>query len=100
MIPLGKPLVFHLKSMAEMNHLYGDAMFGGDDPDLTGLEEAEHVREMVRVVGAEAYEQAADFLEECGESIIKHFRGQKNVDLAHEKSRGTVLRDWYWRVRV
>ena len=38
MTALGKPLVFHLKHMAEMNRLYGDAEYDGIEPDLMGLE--------------------------------------------------------------
>ena len=49
MTPLGKPLVFSLKYIAEMDSLYGDSE-EGKEPDLTGLDDAQNVREMARVV--------------------------------------------------
>jgi hypothetical protein len=73
MTPLGKPLVFYLKYLAEMNRLYDDPEYHGIEPDLTELQDAEQVRGMARTVGSAAYEQAADFVERCGESIEKHF---------------------------
>jgi hypothetical protein len=56
MSQLGKALVFHLKYMAEMNYLYGDAVYEDKEPDMTGLQNAEQVREMAHTVGAAAYE--------------------------------------------
>ena len=38
--------------MAEMERLYGDAESEAGEPDLTGLDDAEHIREMARTVGA------------------------------------------------
>src|SRR5262245_41296896 len=100
MTPLGKPLVFHLKYMAEMNRLYGHGELLGVEPDLTGLDNAEKVREMARTVGAAAYEQAADCLELCGKSIEEHFTGLGIAAVANKTKRTTVVNNWYWRARV
>jgi hypothetical protein len=100
MTSLGKPLVFHLKYMAEMNRLYGDAVYSGKEPDLTGLENAEHVQEMARTVGAVAYEQAADFLELCGKGIEDHFGRLGIATLSRRTKRASVVKYWSWRVRV
>ena len=64
MTPLGKPLVFHLKYMAEMSLLWDDPE-EEKKPDLTGLDDAENVRKMVRGVEAAADELVADFLAIC-----------------------------------
>lgn len=98
MTPLGKPVVFHLKYMAEMNRIYGHEE--GEEPDLTGLDDAEHVREMARTVGAAAYEQSADFLELCGKGIEKHFIGLGIAKLANRTKRATIVSSWYWRAHV
>jgi hypothetical protein len=100
MTQLGKPLVFHLKYMAEMNRLYGEPEYGGEEPDLTGLDNAERVREMARTVGAAAYQQAADFLELCGRGIEDHFIGLGVATLANKKKRASVVSDWSWKTRV
>lgn len=101
MTPLGKPLVFYLKYMAEMNHLYGDpTYYGGEEPDLAELDDAEQVREMARTVGAAAYEQVADFLELCGKRIEKHFTSLKIERLAKKRTRAYVVRNWTWGARV
>jgi hypothetical protein len=94
MTPLGKPLVFYLKYTAEMNRLY--AHDEDEEPDLSGLEDQERVREMVRVVGAAAYEQAADFLELCGKAIEQHFAGTGKASLTKRKKRSTVRDSWGW----
>jgi hypothetical protein len=98
MTPLGKPLVFYLKYMAEMDRLW-DAPEDGEESDLTELDDAEHVREMARTVGAVASEQAADFLELCGREIKAHFT-RIGATLSSERKRIHVLRDWYWWVHV
>ena len=94
MTQLGKPLVFHLKYMAEMNRLYGHDE--GEEPDLSDLSDAERVMEMARAVGATAYEQAADFLELCGKEIEQHFAGLGIAVLAKKKKRSFVLDWWSW----
>ena len=97
MTPLGKPLVFHLKYMAEMNRLYGHPE--DEEPDLTGLDDVEHVLETARAVGAAAYEQAADFLELCGKGIEDHFTGL-GATVTNKRKRSGVLTDWYWWSKV
>jgi hypothetical protein len=92
MTPLGKPLVFHLKYMAEMNRIYGHEE--DEKPDLMGLEDAEQVREMARTVGAAAYEQAADFVELCGKRIEDHFIGLGIATLAKRRKRAYVINNW------
>ena len=99
MTQLGKHLVFHLKYMDEMNRLWDDPEDEGEVPDLTGLNDAERVREMVHTVGTAANIQAADFLEECGRGIEDHFTGI-GATLANKRKRFAVLRDWYWWARV
>jgi hypothetical protein len=89
-----------LKYMAEMNRLYGDPEYGGGEPDLTELDDAEHVREMVRSVGAAAYEQVADFLELCGKEIERHFTGLGIATIAKKRKRTFIVRDWYWEARI
>lgn len=97
MTPLGKPLVLYLKYMAEMNRLYGHAE--EEEPDLTGVDNAEQIKEMARVVGAAAYEQAADFLELCGKGIEEHFAGL-GATLSHKRGRSYVRNWWEWGTRV
>jgi hypothetical protein len=98
MMPLGKAMVFHLKYMAEMNRIYGHDE--GEEPDLTGLDDAEHVREMARTVGAAAYEETADFLELCGKGIENHFIGLGIAMLANKRKRAYVVRNWAWEAGV
>jgi hypothetical protein len=100
MTPLGKPLVFYLKHMAEMNCLYGIPEYEDEKPDLTGLDDETTVREMARTVGAAAFEQAADFLELCGERISDHFIGLKTTTLTNKAKRRNVVRDWGWYRKV
>src|SRR5205807_5500517 len=97
MTPLGKPLVFYLKYMAQMDSLYGGE---GEELDLTGLKDATQVREMARTVGAAASEQAADFLELCGKRIDDHFTGLGIATLARKTNRARVVRDWDRGVEV
>lgn len=98
MTPLGRPVVFHLKYMAEMNRLYARA--DGEGPELTGLDNWEQVREMARAVRAAAYEQVADFLELCGKRIEDHFAALKIATLAKKSRRASVVRKWSWGVEV
>jgi hypothetical protein len=100
MTPLGKPLVFYLNYMKEMDRLYADPEYGGDEPDLTGLNDVEHVREMARAVGAAASEQAADFLVQCGQGIEGHFTGLKIATLANKRKRASVVRNWWWEAKI
>ncbi len=100
MTPLGKPLVFYLRHMAEMNHLYALPEYGGEEPDLMGLDDVTRVRAMARTVGAAAFEQAADFLEFCGERISDHFTGLQITTLSNKAKRRNVVRDWSWGRKV
>jgi hypothetical protein len=100
MTQLGKPLAFYLRYMAEMNRLHDDPEYGGEKPDLTGLDDAENVLQMARTVGAAAFEQAADYLELCGKGIEAHFSGLGIATLASKKKRAAVARDWFWKARV
>ena len=100
MTPLGKPLVFYLKYMAEMDRLYGNPEYDGEEPDLTGLDKTEQVREMARTVGAAAFEQAADFLELCGKGIENYFTGLGIATLTKKRKRAYVVRDWWWGAGV
>jgi hypothetical protein len=99
MTPLGKALVFYLKYMAEMNHLCHPEKYG-DEPDLTGLNDAEQVRKMACTVGAAASGQAAEFLQLCGKGIEAHFTGLGNAKLANKANRATVVQKWRWHRRV
>jgi hypothetical protein len=98
MSPLGKPLVFYLKYMAEMEYLYCDHG-EGDEPDLTGLDDAGHVREMARIVGDAASNHVADFLELCGRRIEDHCNGI-GATLSGKRRRADQLRDWCWYAQV
>jgi hypothetical protein len=95
MKPLGKPLLFCLKYMTEMKHLCDPDEHGGD-LDLTGLDDAEQVREMARTVGEVASEQAAEFLELCGKRIEAHFTGLGIAKLTNKANRATVRSKRYW----
>jgi hypothetical protein len=99
MTHLGKPLVFYLKYLAEMNRLYYD-LEEGEERDLTGLENPEQVVEMARTVGDAACEQVADFIAQCGKGIEDHFTGLGIATLANKSRRATVVRDWRWSAKV
>jgi hypothetical protein len=100
MTPLGKPLVFYLKYMAEMNRLYGDPEYFGGEPDLTGLDNPAQVKEMARIVGDFASEQAADFLELCARRIEEHFTNLGNATLSSKKNRRYMTDYWQWMAKV
>jgi hypothetical protein len=96
MTPLGKSLSFLLKYPAEMEQLYGK----GEDADLEGLEDPEVVRKMARAVGAQAYEEAAQLLEECGKKVEDHFTALGIAKMDRRIRRSSILRDWLWQARV
>ncbi len=98
MTSLGKPLVFYLKYMAEMTRLYAD-LEEGEERDLTGLEDAEHVVQMARTVGDAACEQVADFLALCGREVEVHFTAQ-GATLDAKTKRTFVVNNWSWRAHV
>lgn len=100
MTALGKYFVFYLKYPAEMTRLYWKPEYGGEEPDLTGLEDKERVREMAFQVGQAASRDMADFLEECGKKIEDHFKGLGNVTTGKRAQRSFILRNWYWKVIV
>ena len=100
MTPLGKPLVFHLKYMAEMNHLYGHSQFAGEKPDVTGLGDPDVVCEMARIVGESAYELAADFIELCAKDIESHFQATGITTLEGSRRRPYIRCYWEWGVWV
>ncbi len=83
-------------SSADFTHrLYsGGLLEEGEERDLTGLENAEHVLEMARIVGAAASEQMADFLELCGKGIVDHFTGLGIETLAKKRTRAYIVRNW------
>lgn len=64
MAMLGRCLAFHLKYPAEMARLYWT-----EEPDHEGLQDAERVLRMIRVVGDTACREAADFLSACAERL-------------------------------
>ena len=99
MTPLGEPVVFYLKYMAEMNRLCFPDDHGGE-PDLTALKSAEKVKEMARIVGDLACERVADFLEICATRIEDHFTGLRIGTLDRKKTRTFMKRYWYWETRV
>jgi hypothetical protein len=99
MTPLGKALVFYLKYWAEMQNLYASE-HEGREPYLKGLQDADRVQEMARIVGDAASEQAADFLERCGNAIDEHFGNLDNVKLSNRRSRAFMNRYWEWGTRV
>jgi hypothetical protein len=99
MTPLGKPLVFHLKYMVEMNRLF-DHRKEGEEADLTGLDNAEQIREMVRAVGVVSYEQATDFLCKCGKAIEARFANLGIETVVRTKSRAYIRRHWLTEVKV
>lgn len=96
MTQLGKQLVFSLKYQAEMDRLY----YGDEEPDLTGLDNAEQVREMVSTVGDAACNQVADFLELCGKGIENHFTGLGIATLTKKSSRAYMVNNWQVDVRL
>jgi hypothetical protein len=99
MTSLGKPLVFYLKYMAEMNRLCAD-LEDDEERDLTGLKNREQVLEMARSVGDAACEKMADYLEICAKGIEDHFTGLGFGTLCEKTKRSFLLRNWYWRARV
>jgi hypothetical protein len=98
MTPLGKALVFYLKYMAEMDRLYCPEDYAGE-PDLTGVDDPEHVREIATTVGAAASEKAAEFLELCAKGIVDHFTGL-GATIVYKKKRSFLLRNWWWGAQV
>ena len=98
MTPLGKPLVFYLKHMAEMNRLYQD-LEEGEERDLKGLDDPEHVMKMTRTVGDAACEHVADFLQACGKEIEDHFARLGIATLAKKAKRAWVAANWDWSAK-
>jgi hypothetical protein len=88
MTALGKCLVFHLKYQPEMKRLYWEE--GKLEPD--GLPDPERVLAIVRDVGDQACEDAADFLEACAERVQGHFSGF--CDFRRNTRRSKVLVSW------
>src|SRR5437899_1041721 len=82
---------------AEMDRLYSTPEYFGEEPDLTGLTDAERVHEMAYAVGAAAYSEAAELLKECGKKIEDHFTALKNVVLVKKARPSTILRNWEWK---
>jgi hypothetical protein len=99
MTPLGKPLVFYLKYMAEMNHLYCD-LEEGEERDLTGLDDAEQVLKMARSLGDASCEQVADFLARCAKGIEDYLIRLEIATLSCKSRRSTVMNYWLWRAEV
>lgn len=69
---LGKCLVFHLSYLPEMKKLYWEEG-SRENEDFQGLEEPEKTKEMLRAVGEKSCTEAADFLDQCGKVLEKHF---------------------------
>ena len=84
MAMLGEALVFHLQYMVEMNRYLEEGDRSKLSPDA---------QEMVRQVGAAAYEQAADFLALCDERIERHFCGL-GATLLTRRSRRHLRDHW------
>jgi hypothetical protein len=84
MAMLGEALVFHLQYMAEMNRHFGDKAH---------ITLPTETQEMVRQVGAAAYEQAADFLSLCDARIERHFCGL-GATLVTRRSRSGIRDSW------
>jgi hypothetical protein len=101
MPPLGKSLVFALKYPAEMSRLYWTPKDSGNDPDLSGLDEAQAKRvvNMASAVGEAACEEAADFLEVCADRIEEYLRTLQFKTVTRPK-RGIVKRRWFFRASV
>jgi hypothetical protein len=99
MTPLGKPLVFYLKYMAEMNRLYCD-LEEGEERDLAGLDNPEQILEMARTVGNAASEQVADFLELCAKGITDYFTSLRTATIAKKTKRSTAVNYWYCQATV
>jgi hypothetical protein len=99
MTPLGNALVFYLKYMTEMLHLRDPESYGGE-PDLTGLDNPEQVRERVAIVGDAACEQAAAFLEVSGREIEAHFTGLQIASLSSRRTRAFLKKRWSWQAQV
>lgn len=97
MTELGKPVVFWLKYMAEMNRLYYPESHAGED--VAGLEDADQVKKMAGIVGDVASGQVADFLELCGKAIEKHFADLKIARPGWKRSRSYVKTHWEWESR-
>jgi hypothetical protein len=99
MTPLGEPVVFYLRYMAEMSRLCFPDDHGGE-PDLTGLKNADRVKDMARIVGDLACERVADFLELCAKGIEEHFTGQRIGTVERKKTRAFMKRNWDCGLRV
>lgn len=94
MTPLGKCLVFNLKYPAEMDHLYWKPEHGDEEPNLQGLANADNVRAMVRIVGDQAAEQVASFLEQCAEQAAEHWRSLKIGKITGQSRRQKMANYW------
>jgi hypothetical protein len=69
MASVGKCLLFYLKYPAEMERLYLE-----DEPDVSGLPDADRNLIKIRLVGDTACREAADLLEACVPAVEQHFR--------------------------
>ena len=97
---LGKPLVFHLKYLAEMYRLHNEAEDDFEAADFTGLADVDQVQKMAHVVGDLADEEAAEFLELCGRRIEEHFSNVPIATIVKKRGRPYVRRNWCWEVRI
>lgn len=100
MTQLGKCLVFNLKYPAEMDHLYWKPEHGDDEPDLHALADAENVRAMAHIVGAQAAEETSSFLEQCAEQIALHWMSLKIGKVTGQSRRQKMAHYWEFQGRL
>jgi hypothetical protein len=83
-----------------MDQLYWNPVHNDKEPDLHGLEAAENVRTMARIVGDEAAEQAASFLDECSEKVAAHWHGIKLLKITGQSRRKKMAYEWVFQGRL
>ncbi|MBI3409334.1 MAG: hypothetical protein HY040_13400 [Planctomycetes bacterium] len=96
MAKLGRCLVFYLKYPAEMNRLYWDPRETDENPDVSGLSDAENVLPMIKRVGDAACHEAAALLDECIGRIEPQLQSIGNA----RRGRDNLERTWsvQWRL--
>jgi hypothetical protein len=93
-------MVFNLMYPAEMDHLYWKPEYGGDKPDLDGLDDAENVRAMAGIVGNEARNAAGTFLEECANKTASHWESLKILKIETHSRHATMASYWEFQARL
>src|SRR5262245_51273572 len=83
-----------------MDQLYWDPLHNDKEPNLDGLDDAENVRAMARIVGDQAAEQACSFLEECAEKVVAHWKSLKVAKITGLSRRKYMGLNWEFKGRL